>query len=218
MSEMQCPTSEDLNSYMAGLLAAGERDSFETHLGGCRECRHRLVVLHEASRTKPATSPAPRWLKARVRGMARGEKVRVSSRVFGLRIQYAGAMAVVILAIGVTAVLLVRQPERLPNDRLRQQDQVSTAPQLLAPATGADITSDQIEFRWAEVHGAQSYSFTLLNEKGDVLFRAPAENGMVIVNASERLERGRSYFWYVTAKSVEGTTVDSEINKFAFRQ
>ncbi|HLG18047.1 MAG TPA: hypothetical protein VJH03_26635 [Blastocatellia bacterium] len=215
---MDCLTNEDMNSYLAGSVADDARDRFETHLGRCRACCRGLAIGYVASRPEQAAAPLPRWLKARVRSMSPGGRIKRPSFVFGARMRYAGAAAAVLLAIGLSAVLLIGPSERLPNDRLRQEEQISTAPKLLAPVTGARLSSDLIEFRWAKVQGAESYSLTLLNEKGDVLVSVTAIEERAVMNAAGRFESGKSYFWYVTAKSPDGVAVVSLISKFSFER
>lgn len=222
MSSTDCRTEEDLNSYLAGGLTAGERDKVEAHLALCRQCRHRLAITLEESKPEPHTARAPQWLKARATALARGERVASPSLIFGLRIRYAAAAAIFILAISATVILFFKSSERLPADRLRQQEGFSQegfsiAPRLLSPAGGAMVTTDQIEFRWSEAQGARSYHLTVMNETGDIVFRAQTEKENLILRATDaRLESGKTYFWLVTAKSIDEATVDSAIFKFVF--
>jgi hypothetical protein len=116
------------------------------------------------------------------------------------------------------AIFFFRSNEPLPADRLRHQEGLSIAPRLIAPAAGAAIAMDQIEFRWAEAEGADSHQLTLMNETGDIVFRAEVEKDRLTLEAADaKLERGKTYFWFVTAKSDE-TTVDSAIFKFVFAE
>lgn len=217
MSATDCRTGEELNSYLSGSLTAGERERVESHLALCRQCRHLLAVALESSKPEPQTYRAPQMLKARAVRIGRGERAASRSLVFGLPIRYAAASAIFILAISATMIFFFRSSERLPTDRLRQQEGFSIAPQLLSPAGGATVTTDQIEFRWSEVQGARSYHLTVMNETGDIVFRAQAERERLSVNSTDaRLESGKTYFWFVTAKSIDEATVDSVIFKFVF--
>jgi hypothetical protein len=122
-----------------------------------------------------------------------------------------------IVAMSAAAIFFLRSSEPLPTDRLRHQEGVSIAPRLIAPAAGAAIAMDQIEFRWAEDQGAVSYQLTVMNETGDIVFRAQSEKDRLTVKAADaKLESGKTYFWFVTAKSIDETTVDSAIFKFVF--
>ncbi|MEW6207044.1 MAG: zf-HC2 domain-containing protein [Acidobacteriota bacterium] len=215
MPATDCVTSEDLNSYLAGRFSESERERAESHLAACRECRHRLKAAVADSRPQPPAAPAPRWLKARALAIGRGERA-AARMVFTSPVRYAAAAAMLILAMS-AAIIFFRSSEPLPADRLRQQEGLSIAPRLIAPAAGTSVATDRIEFRWAEVQGAESYHLTVMNETGDIVFRAEAEKDHLTVRATDaKLESGKTYFWFVTAKSLDETTADSAIFKFVF--
>jgi hypothetical protein len=139
--------------------------------------------------------------------------------ILGFRRHVAAAVAAVLVTAGVMSYLLLSESQRghqlPPVDVLRQETEVSPAPQLLAPGSDAVIASDQIEFRWSHVPDASSYIFILLDEKGDIVFQTSTTEEHLTLNVSPvRFERGKPYFWYVEARLPDGTTVDSEIRKF----
>jgi len=123
-----------------------------------------------------------------------------------------------LVAVGVTSFFYLNEPRsgrHLPTaEPLRQEAGISPAPQLLAPGSDAVIASDQIEFRWSHVPDASSYSFILLDEKGEIVFQtSTAEEHLTLSVSPVRLECGKPYFWYVEARLPDGTTVDSEIHQ-----
>lgn len=56
--EYDCPTSDDLLLYQAGLLAAADHQRIETHLQDCKACQLHVQQLLDV----PDESPTPRWL------------------------------------------------------------------------------------------------------------------------------------------------------------
>jgi len=56
--EYDCPTSDDLLLYQAGLLAAVDQQRVETHLQECKACQLHVQQLLDV----PDESPTPRWL------------------------------------------------------------------------------------------------------------------------------------------------------------
>lgn len=218
MSQPDCLTNEDLSLFLSGQLADGRRDEVEHHLGGCRTCRHLLMIAYEDSQPEMATRRIPRWLKARALKLPATPNLKPPSLVFGLRLQVAGAIAAILIAaLGITLFLFRNDAQGVlaPAEVFRQHEAVRAAPRLLAPAANEAINSDEIEFRWSEVSGATGYSFTLLNEKGDILLQSSMSDARVYLKPRDvQLERGKAYFWYVAAKSIDGTAMDSEIGKF----
>lgn len=215
MSATDCPTDDDLNAYLADRLAGSGRDMIESHLSRCRHCRRLLASLHEASKPELEVAAAPVWLKARVARPARGREAKTRSPIFGSRPAIAAAAAALVVAISLSVFVFMRSDEQLPADRLRDHERTSAAARLLDPSAGATVAAGRIEFRWSAVEDAQSYTLTLLDEKGDIAHRAPAVGEKLTLSAGDaRLERGKSYYWFVTVKLSDGTALDSEIFKF----
>jgi hypothetical protein len=215
----ECLTSDALNVFLAGQFSTGQREGIELHLSRCRACRQRLVNLYEDSKAEAVSVYAPRWLKASVLRIPKNRRVTIPMLILGFRRHVAAAVAAVLVTAGVMSYLLLSESQRghqlPPVDVLRQETEVSPAPQLLAPGSDAVIASDQIEFRWSHVPDASSYIFILLDEKGDIVFQTSTTEEHLTLNVSPvRFERGKPYFWYVEARLPDGTTVDSEIRKF----
>ncbi len=222
MSQTECLTTEERGRFLSGQLAAGQREEVELHLSRCRACRHLLMSAYEESKPETTTRRAPRWLKARALKLPAKPNAREPSLIFGLRLQVAGAIAAVLIAALSFALFLFRNDSQAvlpPTEVFRQQEPVTAAPRLLAPVANEAIDSDEIEFRWSEAPGAAGYTFTLLNERGDIVFQSRATEERVSLKiADAQLERGKTYFWYVAAKSFDGTAMDSEMGKFVLSQ
>jgi hypothetical protein len=216
----ECLAEKELGNFLSGRATSLERRDIEIHLGACRACRHNLATLYIASRHDDSTFRAPARLKARALKIPYRERVEAPGIIFGLRRQIAVAiMAVVLVTGGATLYFLIanRQPVSglSSGNLLRQGESARAAPQLIAPASGATIDSDQIEFRWSEAQGAESYLFFMLDEKGNIIFQSSTSESRLIFRTREaRIERGRTYFWYVTAKSADGSTLDSDFGSF----
>lgn len=218
----ECLTDDEVNGFLTGRTAGGARDEAELHLGGCRACRRRLATAYGASRTQVVHTRAPRWLLARVLGAREGGRAPFWTALPLYRRQLvAGLAAVLAVAFGVTTFLATRSeprdaPRVAPSDPLRHGERASAAPRLLAPANGAVVDSDRVELEWSESESATSYAVTLLDEKGDIVFETSTTARALTLSAAEaRLERGRSYFWYASAKLPGGTAADSEVGRFS---
>lgn len=219
MSLTNCPTSGELSSFLAGGLASQAREGIELHMSRCQPCRQLLAGLYRTSQSDEVTARAPAALKARVLRIPFKNQKPAPMWILRYRPQLAGALAAALL-VAVSAALFLSVSEsgridELPSSEVfRNADGISAGPGLLAPDAGATITSDRIEFRWSQIPEARGFVFTLLNEKGDIVFQSSTTEPHLSVTVLEvRLERGKPYFWYVGAKSSAGTVVDSEIRK-----
>ncbi len=221
MKRIECITDDDLELFLSDRLPGVQRDQLESHLSDCRACRRRLVNQHLGSRSEEIAVPAPDWLKSRVSQIPQQGRVRVPVSAGRWRRQFAVA-ATIVLALSVGFFLMrdrfvVKQPSEA--DVLRQETGSSPVPQLFAPKGGAQVQSNDVEFRWSEVYGAERYALTLLNEKGDIVFEtSTVENRLSLSAAAARLEPGKTYFWYVRARLSNGTAADSAIGKFGLSQ
>lgn len=213
-----CIGGEDLRLFVAGQSKAAERAQIESHLSDCRACRQRVIAEYRESQAEAVSVVAPDWLKSRVLAIPKDGPGRLSAKGLGWRRQMAAVAAVVIVTVLLGAVFLrssFRTGELPKNDAVRQEGGISASPQLLSPAGGAQVTTNEIEFRCSEVQGAEGYVFTFLSDKGDIVFRTSTKEPLLKLKAAEvRLESGKTYFWYVSAKLPAGAMADSEVSKF----
>jgi anti-sigma factor RsiW len=218
-----CLTKTQLTAFLAGQLSNTDREDAESHLSQCHACRRLMVKEYDAEQPVVATVRAPQRLKSKALAIPQNGGLPATSRwAFLWRPQVATAMAAMALvAMALTIFFLVKGANRqIPdNEVLRQEKAAMIAPRLLAPTIGTTVNSRDLEFQWTKAEAAQSYGFSLLNAKGDIIFQSALAAERLVVNTTTlQLEGGKIYFWYVTAKSVDGTTLDSEIGRFRFSE
>ncbi len=220
MSSGECLTKEELHLFLTVELPSAGREVTEAHLSHCHACRQLLLHLYEQEQPELVIHPAPPTLKTRALALPNRTTAR-RRRIFGLRPQWAGALAAVIVTIMcLTAFLLIRERGApLPaDDVLRQQAPTVAAPRLLNPEAGAQIGGTAIEFRWTAVEGVTTYRFFLLSDTGDIVWQAATTEARVRIRSDEvRWEERKPYFWYVNAKAADGMTADSEMRRFVYR-
>ena len=125
MSPTECLKSEQIDAFLAGALAPGEREGVEGHLSGCADCRHRLVSVYERAQPIPAAERAPERLKARARRIPFGRPTFFPARLDGWTYRWAAAGAVFLL---VAAVTWTSQRHGNPKSEIEQVSEKVAAP------------------------------------------------------------------------------------------
>ncbi len=219
-----CLKPEMLNSFLSNQLTSVEREGIESHLSVCAACRVRLVELHQDIKSSSETHAAPRSLKRKALRIPDAGGRTGWGRLLELR-QYAtpalAAIVLVVIGVGGLVVWQARRDSerRTAGDQLREETRPSTAPQLVSPGPGEVIKPGEVEFRWSPLPEAQSYTFVLLDQQGDVITSRQTINARLVVNTSmPELTRGRNYFWYVQARLKDGTSVESKPSKFTLSE
>jgi hypothetical protein len=181
-----------------------------------------MTAAHQASVASQVEIRAPESLRARALAIPHNKKDSKRRFGFGLpRTALAGISVIAVVVISLTVLFFARSQQSSPftdGEVLREETGALASPTLLSPGPGEGVDSEQLEFRWSESPGVEGYQFTLLDEKGDILYHTSTDKTRLEVPPSAvRLERGRTYFWYVTAKSPARVSADSEMGKFELK-
>lgn len=222
MNKENCLTTEIKHAYLFDKLSTDERETAEAHLAACRLCRHQLTVMFE---DKQEVLSIPDLLKQKAKQIPAQEiKERQNlftslSAYFRQPVAVAASIVLLIVVSSITFfVLREKSPAQNSNEeKLRQGNTSANKPQILSPAINAQITSDQIEFRWEKVINALSYTLIVTDEKGDIIFQQKTTQENFTLNLSTlNLTKDKTYFWFVKTKLADGTAIDSDTAKFHF--
>ena len=69
----------------------------------------------------------------------------------------------------------------------------------IGPTDGARVGPDGVLFLWHSAGDAAHYRITLTDEQGDVAWALRTSDTAVALPSEVRLERGRTFYWYVDA-------------------
>jgi hypothetical protein len=109
----------------------------------------------------------------------------------------------------------VRPPEEVPEaDPFRAPPPGPANLVALAPEDGAIVAGGRIDFRWSALDQAERYTLSVLDGMGDIVFRGETRDVEQSVDLEELPRDGRAYYWYITAKLRDGTSIDSDIRRF----
>ena len=228
---MSCLRGDELVLYLEDRLEGASRGEMEEHLSTCRICRRRLVLAHEERTLAPeAVEVEAAVLEAAVLEDAVLEDLKAKARKIpktfseppkeSSRRQWAALAASLMFVSSLLFLQVTRQgPESLreaaaPSGETFRSDGASRHPlRLLTPEDGEVVEAERIEFQWTDLPEATRYTFTLLDELGDLLFRQETSEPRLGLDLGD-LEglsgsEGRSY-WYVQAKLPGGALFESK--------
>ncbi|HUQ84434.1 MAG TPA: zf-HC2 domain-containing protein [Gemmatimonadaceae bacterium] len=195
MSETHEPhlTDDVLAAYLDRSLPPTEAHAAETHLAGCLPCRDELVALSALVHREPA---ARRWRRFAVP---------------------AGALAAAAVAFMMFAPWRTTPaPGTLPPDRMRESTRVGSGIGLVSvvvPAEDDTVAATNVTFVWRPFGPNGTYLLRLADESA-VRWTIDTGDTTVVLPDSVRLDRGRSYQWWVDAITSDGRSVSTGIRRF----
>ncbi len=216
--KVNCLKQENIVNFLAGEGTESERISVETHLAGCRDCRLNFTNLYANKEEEFYTAPA--YLKEKAKNLPQKEKVAKPffSFIFTRQTAFAMASFVVLFSLVGFWVLNSTQIQIDNSDVFRQGGQNSNTPILLSPENNASLLSEEIEFKWQKLDGANSYILIVSDEKGDIVFeKQTKEESLNVKGAKAKLTSDKHYFWYVRAKFIDGKITETSPRKFTFK-
>lgn len=201
MDHTNCPESHVWQDFLEGRLTPSERTSLEQHLVTCLRCRVGLISQFDTREEAKGVSSLTKQRSPRYKWMA--------------------LAASVVIAVGMT--LLVwnygLRSRTVPTVEPTRSSSTNYAFMLISPADGAQLPRTTVEFAWQAFANNARYSFTLTNEKGDIVIRESSANNKIVVDLA-RLEPPslQTYYWTVTAQLPDGTSVESGVAGFKIKQ
>jgi hypothetical protein len=192
VSETSDPHLPDsvLAAYLDRALSATARAAADAHLTECAACRDDLVAL-----------------AALARSTRRPKALRVGGPIVAI------AAAVVLLVLGPWRAR--HESTGVDGERLRETTAVTGARlRAIAPVDGVLLQPDSVRFTWQREAGDAGYHLTLTDEGGSVQWALDTSDTTVALPDSVRLQRGRTFYWYVDALSADGRTRATGLQRF----
>lgn len=196
VSETNDPHLKDdvLAAYLDRALPTAERRAADVHLAECADCREELVTM---AKLVSGRVPTRRWLQV-------------------------GSSAAALLAAAIAFTVIgpwraSTGPATPPGDIMRESTLVGGASgravAVVTPAEDDTVRPDALRFAWRPVAPNASY---LLKLADDTSVRWTKDTGdtTVALPDSVKLERGRSYHWWVDALTADGRVASTGIRQF----
>lgn len=166
-----------LAGFLDGDLAADERDRAVAHLDVCPECREELRTVSALAQSYVEPAPTAKPSRARSKWL----------------------LAAPALAASLAAVMVLRPVGRQPlvdgSQRVRAIPEGTGHIPIVSPA-GRDASRSTVAFMWRSA-SVDMYTFTLMTESGEVLFRSETSDTTMAWPRDVQPALGAVYFWRV---------------------
>ncbi|HTK53043.1 MAG TPA: zf-HC2 domain-containing protein [Gemmatimonadaceae bacterium] len=199
MSETNDPHLRDdvLAAYLDGALPAAERRVADDHFAECATCRDELVAM---SKLVAGRGPVRQWPR------------------FAAAVGAVAAAAIAFAVIGPWRT--ATGPSTTAGDRMRESTQVDGAGRravaVVTPAEGETVTPPAVRFVWHPFAPNATYLLKIADDTSSWKFDT-ADTTFELPD-SVRLERGRSYHWWVDALTADGRVASTGVRQFRTSQ
>ncbi len=207
-----CPTIERLTQCVLADVPGKERAEIVGHAANCAACaaalKHLLEVSAETDRV------AAEIKRSAGRGQV-GEPRETRPFLVRLTGKPAAAVMAGIFVIAVIAFSIWKLPDRSgtrggPGARI-----------LLVSPVGGSFSKDGLEFRWESLAGADHYRVELFDKSFKLVWRSDQVSGSRVRPADgvgEGLTAGETYYWLVTAVTVDRSEIKSRLAEFTVKK
>lgn len=208
MSVKNCPTKNNPGIFLSSEIPPNEKETLELHLAECADCRRNLAFIFSEKTNETETFETPKFLVETVKNLPPKESKSAFFSLGWLKIAFASAMVLSFAFIGFYFLqkLLVSSDDVLRNDTVNRNSF-----ELLAPENNANISGENIAFRWSAIPNAKNYTLVVSDEKGDILKELSTEKTQIETSISAlNLTKEKHYFWHIRIKFTDGTTAESD--------
>lgn len=211
--------SADLAALARELAGLEVEPGVETPAWALERARALVEVPAVASREEAAAAVAARAslshaarvgeeLRSRPAGPAWPERFAEALRRAALPLAAAASVALMVL-------VQLPEPGQLgPGIRGTSSTGAATGIVLITPSEGGSLMQARGTFRWEPVAGAETYTVTVVDPAGAVVWTTRTSDTRVAVPANLVLGLGESYAWWVETVLDTGEEVESPVSHF----
>jgi hypothetical protein len=179
-------SAQRVAAYLDRDLPDTDRAAIEAHAAECTACRAELVEVARLRRARPL------W------------------RRWHVLVPAAAAAAVILFLVG------RGQVPAGGGEVVRSRPPAEGVPRFAAvsPVPNEPIPPADVVFIWRSAGSEAGYQITVTDVTGTRVWGSGTSDTTARLPASARLERGRSYFWYVDALLPGGQSATSGVREF----
>lgn len=186
---------EALAGYLDNDLPGEERTQVELHLASCAECREELA---EVRRLRPRHGR--QWALLLVPAAA------------------AAALLAIVLPRQTSAPRVVIDSAEVPVASDIRAGPAANAPlEIVSPLPSTEIAPGPGVFSWRSAGPSASYTFTLQEANGRVVWNSTVPDTVAILPDSVALGAGRTWFWSVDALLPDGRSRSTGVKRLRTR-
>jgi len=229
-----CPNEQALAAYADHQLIGTERHAVEHHLSTCDPCTAQVAFLVRSNAMDADPVPDVLVAKALRFGRQQSSRTAASWSMVG-----AGAFVLFIgisLAVqhsnrgrsekAATEVATLTPPSQHHSDKatsetdtrhpeLRGSEPIQSP--FLFPTPNQQVDSANLDFRWKEFAGAESYEIELLSDDGTYLWGKKVSTPTASLPKSIHLIKGRTYFLKLSIHDTHGSIEQTKAIGFVAR-
>lgn len=183
------PSAGEMAAYVDGVVTHEERQHLENHLSECARCRAELVVVREATRSKPSRL---RW----VAGAA------------------ATAAAIALLLLTPAMIDDAADPVLRGPDAADPAAGTTNVIAAVAPREMTEVAPEELRFVWRSAGPDAQYRLTITTEAGDPVASITTADTIVTSLEDAELAPDTEYFWWVEALRADRATAESRLLRF----
>jgi hypothetical protein len=198
-----CPAPQEIWSLFTGRKSRKKKGRMMDHITTCSSCFREFEAFLEISRAEGNLVHAiePRF----------GSRPRKSPLPMAWR--YATAFLIV---IAVLAATMISTDWLNFNKRPEERGRLSGQLRLLAPGQEPSLRAPLL-FRWEGISRPEYYIVEIFDDSLLPFWKSSPLTGTsceLPLAVKEKMERGKSYFWMLTAFSAGGTKTESSLEEF----
>ncbi len=164
----------------------------QAHLSDCDECR--LLMVESSRAVDAAVTTGRRSYWAWTTGIS-------------------AIAALLLFAFLPRPQLQFREPHQPSGIERREGSAAANVVRILLPDENSAIPPRQIRFLWHREDKA-SYRLTVVDRTGDLVWQATTSDSSLILPDSAALKPGTTFYWYVDALRLDGSSITSGRQSF----
>ncbi len=217
LSRSNCPSVETISRLFLETASESEKASVVDHITTCSLCHEEFDLFLNISRDeRRLVEDLKKYLPLKKRFL---DRLHDLFRRNGSRLLWKYVSIPLLVALFLTATYFIASiyiAKKEPEERGRPSGPI----RLISPAY--DIPSDApLAFRWEELKPSDYVVIEIFDEALLIIWRSQKirDNFFELpIDAREKIEKAKRYFWMVTAFMQDGSRIESSLQEFVIRE
>ncbi len=208
MEQIECPSEDQLVSYLRRDQGEAEVTRIEEHLVVCRACR--LIILSQQAVPVEAVEDfiLPAMIKQEFGRLPHQQQSFLTRWPKAPALAIAAMLLIAITAGGLWRLNNKTEPQNARSETFRADRKRQVSLSVVSPTENAVVPASDLEFKWTPEADALRYTVVVLDEAGNIVQQAETTANSLLIK-TKLLQSGKKYFWRVRAKLTDGTETET---------